>query len=270
MNFHPRLRSINHSGEHFALGCLAPKPDYGGRPKFAAKHPLIARAEWRETDLSPYMGAVWNQGQHGSCVGHGGGKAFEIAYRMAGGTLPPSGFSPTSLYALINGNRDDGAIVSDAMDALVNRGICTMAECPESIIFEPQIPAAAEATRKRFRVLDAYHCATFDEIATAIQLDYAVAFGIAIRSRFNDPGPNGVIEAGGYLLGGHCMCVYGLTRLPDGRWAFRVRNSWGPTWGVGGNCLLPETHFAGECDAFAVRAAQADPLDPSAPPVAVA
>src|SRR3954453_23010764 len=152
------MPSILVDGRNRPLGRLPPRADFGGLPRFAATNALIPRSDWREVDLSPLGVPVLDQGQHGSCVGHGSTSAYWFAYLMAGGTVPPSGFSPTSLYALINGGRDGGAVVSDAMDALISRGICTMAECPETVIYARQIPASAEATRKRFRVLDAFHC----------------------------------------------------------------------------------------------------------------
>jgi hypothetical protein len=259
--------SIVIGGTPRVLACLPPRADFGGLMAFSAANALIPRNRWQEIDLADLAGEVWDQGPHGSCVGHGGAKAFEIAFRMAGGTVPDSGFSPTSLYALINQGRDRGAIVSDAMDALLETGICTMAECPESVIYERDIPDSANATRARFRVSDAFHCGTFDEIGSALQLGFPVAFGIPIGDGFNNPGPDGVIYTGGMPLGGHCMCAKGTIRMSDGSWGLKVRNSWGRRWAHEGDCILVEAHFRGTCDAFAVRASRTDPLDPHpAPP----
>ena len=253
-----------------ALGCLPPLDDFGGLPRFAAANGLIPRGDWRDVDLSPLGVPVLDQGSHGSCVGHGSTSAFWWAYLIAGGTVPESGFSPTSLYALINGGRDRGAVVSDAMTALMEQGLCLMSEVPESLIYERQIAESAKATRKRFRVLDAYHCETFDAIGSALQLGFPVSFGIMLPGRFNQLDGEGVAGLGGLPLGGHCMCAYGTKKLQDGRWAIRVRNSWGFRWGQGGNCLLVENHFGRTCDAFAIRASLPDPMDPNAAPIAIA
>lgn len=260
--------SIVIDGKERHLGCLPPRADFGGLPKFTATNHVVPRTQWKEVDLSPLGVPVLDQGQHGSCVGHGSTSAFWFAYLIAGGTVPDSGFSPTSLYALINGGWDRGAVVSDAMDALIQQGVCTMKECPESVIFTRQIPASANETRKRFRVLDAYHCATFDEIGSALQLGFPVSFGITLPGNFNKLDAEGVAGLGWGALGGHCMCAYGTTKLKSGAWAIRVRNSWAASWGQNGNCLLVEQHFGRDCDAFAVRADLSDPLDPNAPPIA--
>ncbi len=256
-------------GQSFALGCLAPRDDFGGYKLYGDSNPILSRDQWQDVDLSPFLHPVWNQGGHGSCVGHGSATAFHLAYRIAGGTVPPSGFSPTSLYALINNGRDRGAIVSDAMDALLSHGLATMAEVPESVIYERQIPASAKATRKRFRASDCYRTNTFDAIASALQRGFPVSFGIMLPGRFNNLDPEGVCGLGGGWLGGHCMAAYGLKRLANGKWAIRVRNSWGLRFGVNGNCLLVEEHFGRDLDAFAIRANLADPLDPNPAPIVI-
>lgn len=252
------------------LARLAPHDDFGGLPRFAAAHNLVPRAEWQDVDLSPFLHPVWDQGQHGSCVGHGSATAYHLAYRIAGGTVPEGGFSPTSLYALINGGRDRGAVVSDAMDALMKNGLGLMSEVPESIIYEQQISSQAKASRARFKVLDAYHVDTFDALGSALQLGFPVSFGIMLPGRFMILNAEGVCGLGGRGLGGHCMAAYGTKRLANGQWAIRVRNSWGTRWGVSGNCLLVEEHFNDpHLDAFAIRANLADPMDSRPQPVVV-
>lgn len=262
------LTSHQIDGIDRAMGCLPPKADFGGLPRFASANPVLPRSGWRDVDLSPLGVPELDQGQHGSCVGHGSTSAFWFAYLIAGGTVPDGGFSPTSLYAQINGGRDAGAVVSDAMDALIRVGVGLMADVPESVIYDRQIPASAKAKYARFRVQDAYHCGSFDEIGSALQLGFPVSFGITLPGGFNNLDAEGVAGFGFGVLGGHCMCAYGTTRLKSGEWAIRVRNSWGTRWGRSGNCLLVERHFGRDCDAFAIKAANSDPNDPHAPPVA--
>ncbi len=260
--------SIIVNGKTRFLGCLPPKPNFGGLPKFlsAPDARIIPRDQWKPVDFRSLGVPILDQGNHGSCVGHGSTTGFWYKWLMDGGTVPPSGFSPTSLYAMINGGWDQGAIVSDALTSLQRDGVCTMAEFPESMIYQRQLTDAAKETRKRFKLNAAYHLSTFDEIGSGVQLGYTAPFGITIRSGFNNPGADGFIEPGGRALGGHCMCVVGMIQR-NGKWVFIVVNSWGD-WGANGCCLLGEEHFSGsDTDAFAVGSVLPDPQDPFRSPV---
>jgi len=48
-------------------------------------------------------------------------------------------------------------------------------------------------------------------------------------------GPNGVLLPPDSTVGGHAIIICGWD---DSRGAFRLRNSWGTSWGVGGDCYL--------------------------------
>lgn len=242
--------------------------DFGGLPKFGAAPgvSIMDPSQWRDTDLGIGRLPVWYQVQNG-CVGHGGGSAFWLAFLLAGGTVPDGGFSPTDLYAQVNHGIDQGAYVSESMTALMRNGIGLMADVPESVYFESQIPASARAKRSRFRVSDAYHTGTFEAIGTALQLGYPVSFGISLPWGYEAVGPDGIMPRTALRPDrGHCMCAYGTTRLRSGEPAIRVRNSWGTRWGNRGNCLMVKYHFGERCDAFAIRAAASDPQDPNPAP----
>jgi len=123
--------------------------------------------------------------------------------------------------------------------------------------------------RKRFRLADAYHTSTFDEVGSALMLAYPVSFGIMLPGRFHNLDAEDVCGLGGGRLGGHCMLAYGLVKLKSGQWGIRMRNSWSTAWGRNGNGVLVEDHFGnGNLDAFAVRASLPDPQDTNKPPVA--
>jgi len=246
------------------MGCLRPIPEKTRRFKaLRAVVPDLPRASWQEVDFTSLLGDVWDQGNYGSCTGHGCGKAIEVALRIMGVTIPSGGLSPTSLYSLVNGGRDDGAIVSDCLIALINTGIGLMAQVPESQIFERQISSIAKANYSRFRAISAYHCNSFDAMVTALQLGYPVAFGISLVNAFMGTIPaSGIVPFKGMYVGGHCMFAYGCTEI-NNIWYLKVQNSWGSDWANGGRCLMGEEHFQGDdLDAFCIQTTALDPQDP--------
>lgn len=239
------------------LGCLPPKAGFGGHPKYGDHCEVIPRSEWRDIDFSGYKAPVLNQHQTNSCVGHGSVTTFWRQWLMQGFT--PHEFSACFVYALGNGGRDAGMVISDALTILQEHGVCLLSEVPEGQIWRQQIPASAFETAKRFRVKKAYHCQTFDEIVSAHLCGRMVCYGIRVGANFGSLDSEGVAPAipG---VGNHCMGSCAVKKLPSGRWAIRNQNSWGEQWGDGGFCWLTEAHFSHtDPDAFAIELDAPDP-----------
>jgi len=65
-----------------------------------------------------------------------------------------------------------------------------------------------------------------------------------------DPRPSGLLEVSGSVAGGHCYLVRGI-RLravlpgegPTPLEMFRIRNSWGPKWGIAGDAFIKVEDF---------------------------
>lgn len=247
--------------------------DFGGFKTLASAPgaKLIDPSNWDEIDLGVDRIPVKYQQQSG-CTGQGSHIGFWLAALNAGMTIPEDGFSPTSLYAMINGGLDNGAFVSDAMKASIEYGFATGSQVTEDEYFESQLSDEAKQTRTRFRVSDAFHCTFFEAIGSALQLQYPVVFGIILPYGYQSVGADGVMPRAPFdPRAGHCMCAYGTTRdKRTGRPLIKARNSWGDRWGNKGNCLLDAYHFGRQCDAFAIRADNVDPLDPNQPPIAKA
>lgn len=242
-----------------ALGCLPPRPNFGGFPGYGDSLPMVPRSEWRDIDFSGYNAPILDQGQHGSCVGHGAVTAFWRTWLVQNFT--PHEFSACFIYALGNGGRDQGMIISDALEILQKYGVCLLSEVPEGQIWRQNIPASAYETAKRFKVGKAYHCRTFDEIGSALQSGYQVVYGILVGGDFGDLDREGVAPAHPGT-GNHCMTGCGMVKLPSGRWAIKNQNSWGTRWGNNGMCYLVEDHFNHtDPDAFAIELDSRDPQD---------
>jgi hypothetical protein len=256
---------VEQGGAYRFLGCNAPRPDFGGLPKWSANQPVLPQSQWAEFDRRDPRVPVLNQGQHGSCVGHGGATAFSMAWLASGQTFRR--FSPCYLYGNINGGRDAGAIVSDAMQSLQRTGIALEEQVPEGQVYRQSSWSQFDATAQRFRIADAYHCETFDDLGSAAQLGFFICYGILVGNGFTSLDNEGVPGVGG--RGGHCMAG-GDAMKRSSRWGWLIhnRNSWGQSYGDNGCCYLAKQHFeyGGYLDSFAIRLVANDPQETDVPP----
>lgn len=256
------LPHFNDRGTWRALGLLPSRKNASGLPLFTDSHKLIPRDQWKPVDYSGFKVRIMDQGQHGSCVGHGSAGAFEKSWLMSGAAAHE--FSPCFVYALGNGGRDAGMIISDAADIIQKTGICLESEVPEGNIWKSQVPAFAYETAKRFKIVKLFHGDSFDAIGTGLQLGFIPFYGIYVGGDFDNFDKEGVAPAYN-RMGNHCMYGDGLTHLPSGRWAVENINSWGERWGNSGRCRLVEGHFNEYCDAIMIQVVGEDPQETNVP-----
>ncbi len=257
---------IDTNGVPRVLAVLPPLPGFGGQPKFSEVSEAIPRTQWQETDLSGFAAPILDQGQHGSCVGHGAVTSFWRAWLMAGGTHHD--FSACYIYGEINRGSDQGAVISDAADCLLNKGVCLLSTVPEGMVFSRNFPSGADAEAARFKASLVVHCEDFDEIASAIQQGFCVAGCVRVGNSFNNLDSNGVPPAS-RGMGNHCIAHVGLKKLSDGTWGLLTQNSWGVGWGLKGYYVQTEAHYANQAgvDAFGIQAVAGDPQEVNLPPV---
>jgi C1A family cysteine protease len=74
-----------------------------------------------------------------------------------------------------------------------------------------------------------------EDLALTIGHHGPCVIGINWYEDMFNPNGDGLIKPGGKLAGGHAILVFGYS---DRHRLFRLRNSWGEGWGVGGNCFL--------------------------------
>lgn len=185
-----------------------------------------------------------DQGQQGSCVGHG--SAMERAIRNGAQAraekLPSPGRRYDPLHIWNEAKRIDpfpdtnpgdqnGTTVSAAYDVLRDIGprrclvrFDAARQVPVPYSEKPPSPADGVAANR--------WATTVDEIRTAIQGGSPVAIGVDWYEQFDTPvqHPDGdwyIPAPKGSTGDGHCVCLYGAS---DRRQAFKVKNSWGRSY----------------------------------------
>jgi hypothetical protein len=258
------LPSVKFDGVWRVLGCIPETEESKAQfPLFGdsirANSPLD-QSQWQEIDLSWFAPPILDQGMTSSCVGHGSCSGMEMCWLQSGRSLVE--FNPYFIYGLINNGRDAGAMISDALTALKQYGVCLKDDLKSGVMFKSQFPQSAFDNAKRFRLIQAYRCATFEEICSAITLGFVCPLGIYVGNNFPQLDGEGVapLPAGGG--GGHCILGVGLKKSSRYGWLIKIQNSWGMRFGMKGYCYIHKGHFSQMSpDAFAIQTVTDDPLD---------
>jgi hypothetical protein len=258
------------------LAALPPRP-WQPIPRLAATAVVLPRSQWQEIDLAEtYRPPILDQKSTSSCVGHGAGTAATVAWAQRGYGVVR--LSSCFIYAQINGDRDQGAVVSDAAVELTRTGTCLESECPEGMIYRRQIPASAYQSAARYRLARSHHAPSFDEIGTALTLGMPVVGGFLLGNNFMNPGADALTPVPDRVIGGHALALLGLVNR-GGRWLLKFQNSWGD-WGplhgfglmteefVGYTAEVTRRQWGADLDAFALESVVPSPDD--AQPVAPA
>ncbi len=195
--------------------------------------PLIPQAEWVEVDnRESFDGKILlNQESCSGCVGWSAAGA-EMCNRFAAyGTLEV--LSGAYIYAKINGGQDNGAVITDAMAALLRYGVCLKSEFDLPHIYAQQItPAIDAAALKRSGTFD-MTVGSFLEVCTAIQMGFRVQAPIQVGNPFERFDQNGAV---GFSNGNgnHSIFYHSLIQIRPGVWMLIGKNSWG-NWGPEGD-----------------------------------
>jgi hypothetical protein len=211
---------------------------YGETPKA----PLIPRSQWKPVDLDAFVSPVKDQDGIGACNAFATCNAAEACRRQAG--LPDVRLSPGYLYGSINGQRDQGSMLEDALRWMVEHGTCTEATVGALAWRRPQWRDAQriEQERSLYRFLEAYWCPSFDHLASAVQMGFFLDLGIMWCANFRPDADGWLPEAGRGQQGGHAILGKGLFER-GGKWGLGMVNSWGRAWGANGRAVIPEPHF---------------------------
>lgn len=245
-------------GEPRYLGCL-PRTALVGSicPTLESRIPIIPREQWQDVDWSHLVNVILDQKNTNSCAG-ASAVATIMPLRVAAG-LPHIELSIGSIYGLISGGRDRGALMSDSIRAVINTGACPVSLIPHLTWQMSRWPSTWRQVARAYRGLEHYDSPTFNQIATALQRGFIVSYGVLISDNFHTDSRGLVPPRSGRGGGGHAMTAVGLKRFGS-TWYVKTLNSWGERWGIGGYGYVPESYFQGAfVDAWALRCVVGDP-----------
>jgi C1A family cysteine protease len=204
-------------------------------------------------DLTPEMPPVWDQGQIGSCTGHGCGAAVEFDRSLQKLTE----WTPSRLLLYYDGRipekatgRDAGASIRDVLKGLNNYGYCAETLWPydeKKVCVKPTIAAYADAAAREQVIYQSVTQPTASKTLVAVQTALASALPVIMGTLVYDSFEGDAVAKTGIVpmptpkerkspLCGHCMLVVGYDTA---RQQFIVRNSWGMSWGHAGYCRMP-------------------------------
>jgi hypothetical protein len=221
-----------------------------------AKHEGIELKVVDHIDLRRYtapLGVPWDQGDKGSCVGHGVGVNLSArAVEQGVWDKLSQRFSPEWIYdgaREIEGTSDEdaGAMPDNAFLWLEQNGCL-----PES--FEPYTERLITLPPSRNPEAEKWPCHghyRVDNGPVGLQASLSVgnftSIGIPFFKKWEDAPTNGIlpdVTPTDEISGGHEMCLFGHFPVGTGKKMYFIDlNSWGDQWGEGGWCYIPASAF---------------------------
>ena len=235
---------------------IVPKRVYGWKPSLPSHHEnflMVAHPSVAATfPKSKFLGnlpPVYDQLSLGSCTANALAGAFEFEQIQQGLT----DFTPSRLFIYYGARSiegtvgtDSGAAISDGIKVLTASGVCPETMWPYDIAqFTTKPPANAFTDATNHQVLASKRVSvTPIGFKTIIAMGYPVVFGFTVFSYFESQqmATTGILKLPGPMeqpIGGHAVCIVGFSdtmKSADGKHVgyFKVRNSWGPDWGISG------------------------------------
>ena len=233
-----------------SYGCIANTPD--SRDKVLRLAGTITLPP--NGDLIASLGPVRDQGQEGSCVGHGWAGHADWLFKQYGVHHLTLNLSPAFIYYLAR--QIEGTLPDDA-GAQVRSGAKVFNQfgvCPEDAdLYGPQTMNAAPSDAALSTAMNykggAYHTLpTLEDMKSCLASSYCFVDGIQVFESFES---DAVASSGEVPLpadsepsiGGHCTLTFGYDdehlNIDGSKGALHKRNSWGSAWGQSGDFWLP-------------------------------
>lgn len=162
---------------------------------------------------------------------------------------------------------DNGSYVHAALDTIKNIGISTEDIYPydtTKVLNQPPILAyknAIDFTNISYSQITSSGSNLVSDVVAALKANHFIVFGTVAGKDFeayeNNPDPNFVFNPPTNQTdqaGGHALCIVGFRQNASGGWEFKIRNSWGSNFGIGGYCWFSEAYltWSSTSDIFAI------------------
>lgn len=236
---------VENSAGTFKLGLLLPDYIPNIAPKFSENVELFNESQLKNvlsdsnrTIRRRFFGPNWikDQNGRGACNGYAGAGALERARVLKG--LTHIKLSGDGLYAAINGGRDQGSMLDDGMDWMMQYGIPPESLVPQHEYLKNRIPAEAYEQGKRFKGFECYSVDTEPELLTGLAIGFVGVVATHVSGSYSSLDADGVSK-GGNGPGNHAVGVDDLKySTRTGKFLVDKFNSWSTRWGDNGRCYL--------------------------------
>lgn len=143
---------------------------------------------------------------------------------------------------------DSGAQIRDGIKTLASKGVCSEMTWPYVLeVFTRKPPKFAYAQAYQLRALkyERVNNCFITNIQGPLALGNPVVFGFTVYESFESEATakTGIVSMPTRrerVLGGHAVMAVGYDKIKK---MVKVRNSWGPDWGLGGYFWMPEAYL---------------------------
>ena len=213
----------------FRAGCLPRRSRYGDIcAPFADQIKVIPREKWAgmigEISLREKVEIVFDQNGYGSCATESSTQSDQVCRAAIG--LPFVQLNPLFVYHTTSGGGDNGSNIDDNLVFLREKGVAPESIWPRSKGFRATPSKEAYAEALKYRIVEFFDIASWEEFGTALLLGFPVVFGYS----------------------GHSILA---TELID-ETTLEYVNSWGD-WGDKGFGRLKSSSIMWQYGAWAVR-----------------